>query len=93
MDDKKAKNKRLNLETLNQQEAKILALLREERRRAVEKFPLLYALLATFGLVATVTGLNRLIEKIDFLNNNPAVLVAIGLTVLLVTGAAYKKLG
>jgi hypothetical protein len=81
------------IENINRQEEKIIALLHEEQRRAKEKFPLSYALLATFGLVATITGFNKIIAGIDFLNNNPITLVVFGLGLLLITGAAYKKLG
>jgi hypothetical protein len=81
------------LDRLNTQEDRILALLREERRRAKEKFPLPYALLATFGLVATVGGLNKFIERIDWLNNNPIYLMLLGMSILVLTGAAYRKLG
>ena len=81
------------LDVLNAREEKILSLLREERQRAKEKFPLSYALLATFGLVATLSGLSKFIENIAWLNENPLYLVGFGMTILLVTGAAYKKLG
>ncbi len=84
--------KKLNLETLSRQEDRIITLLREERKRAQKKFPLVYALLGTFGLLCTVGGLNKIIEEIDFLNNNPITLVVFGLTILVATGAAYRKL-
>lgn len=83
---------KLNLETLSRREDRILALLREERNRTQKKFPLLYALLGTIGLLCTVGGLNKIIGEIDFLNNNPITLVVVGLTILLATGAAYRKL-
>ena len=85
--------KKLNLETLGNRQDKIIALLHEEQQRAREKFPLMYAFTATSGLVCIFAGLNRVITDIDFLNNNPAVLIALGLAILLITGAAYKKLG
>ena len=81
------------IDRINEQETKILKLLREERQLAKERFPLLYALLATFGLVATLGGFNKVIEQIDWLNNNPFYLIGLGLAILLITGAAYKKLG
>ncbi|HEX5456130.1 MAG TPA: hypothetical protein VFW77_02065 [Candidatus Saccharimonadales bacterium] len=85
--------KKLSLETLDKRQEKILALLHEEQQRAKEKFPLVYALLATFGVACTFAGLNKIIKDIDFLSNNPIALVAFGLAILLFTGAAYKKLG
>jgi hypothetical protein len=96
MDDIKNKNnngKKINLEALSNRQDKIISLLHEEQQRAREKFPLMYAFTATSGLVCIFAGLNRVIKDIDFLNSNPAVLIALGLAILLVTGAAYKKLG
>ncbi len=90
---KKTITEKLSLETLDRQQEKILSILHEEQRRAKEKFPLVYALIGTFGLLCTVGGINKIISEIDFLNNNPIYLVAFGLAILLATGAAYKKLG
>ena len=81
------------IENISKQEEKILNILRSERHRAKKKFPLVYALTATFGLVATIAGFNRVIEKIDFLDSNPFILVILGVGILITTGAAYKKLG
>ncbi|HEX5797209.1 MAG TPA: hypothetical protein VFX86_02355 [Candidatus Saccharimonadales bacterium] len=85
--------KKLSLEILERRQDKIISLLHEEQKRAKEKFPLTYAMLATFGLVCTIAGFNHIIAKVDFLNNNPITLIIFGLALLLVTGAAYKKLG
>jgi hypothetical protein len=85
--------KKLSLELLEKRQDKMITLLREEQQRAKEKFPLTYALLATFGVACVFAGINRIIVKIDLLNNHPITLVVVGLAILLVTGAAYKKLG
>jgi hypothetical protein len=85
--------KKLSLETLDKRQDRIIALLHEEQQRAKEKFPLTYALLATFGVACVFAGINRIITKVDFLNDHPITLVAVGLSLLLITGAAYKKLG
>lgn len=85
--------KKLSLETLEKRQDKIISLLHEEQQRAKEKFPLTYALLATFGVACVFAGINRIITKIDLLNDHPITLVFVGLAILLVTGAAYKKLG
>jgi len=81
------------LEKLNKQEEKILSLLREERRRAKDKFPLVYALVATFGVVCTISGFNKAIENIKFLNDYPVTLIVVGVVILIITGEAYKRLG
>lgn len=85
--------KKLSLETLDKQQEKIIGLLHTEQRRAKEKFPLFYALLATFGVACTFAGINRIIAKIEALDQHPISLVVVGVGILLVTGAAYKKLG
>ena len=78
---------------LTEQEEKLLHLLREEGVRVKEKFPLVYALVATVGLVSVLSGLNKIIDRIEFFNDYPIVLVAIGIVILTLTGAIYKKLG
>lgn len=83
--------KKLSLEVLNHRQEKILSLLHEEQRRAKEKFPLFYALLATFGIVATIAGFSKLIDKVRLLKENPIILMVIGVSVLVVTGAVYNK--
>lgn len=67
--------------------------LAEGRNNAVQKFPLLFTMLTTFGIVATFYGFEHLIDQIEWLSNNPLSLLAVGLGTLLVTGALYKKLG
>lgn len=90
---KKLSLERLSLEVLEKRQDKIISLLHEEQKRAKEKFPLTYALIATFGVACVFAGINRMIARVELLNNHPIALVILGLTVLLMTGAAYKKLG
>ncbi len=49
--------------------------------------------LAFFGFVSTWAGLYKIIQEVEFLNNNPIVLIILGLSILVITGAAYRKLG
>lgn len=84
---------RTRLHRLTEQEEKLLHLLREEGVRVKEKFPLVYALVATVGLVSVLSGLNKIIDRIEFFNDYPVVLVVIGVAILTLTGAIYKKLG
>lgn len=62
------------------------------REVAESRFPLVFGVLATFGLVATLYGFEKLIDRSEWLSNNPWVLLAVGLTTLMATGAAYRKL-
>ena len=57
-----------------------------------QKYPLLFTMSATFGFVATLYGFEKLIDRVDLFVNNPWILLATGLSILLVTGAFYNKL-
>ena len=67
--------------------------LAESRNNAVQRFPLLFTILTTFGIVATFYGFEHMIDQIEWLSNNPMTLLGVGLGTLLLTGALYKKLG
>ncbi len=66
--------------------------LSHHRDSAVKRFPLLFTMLGTFGVVATLYGFQRLIDKVHWLADNPVVMLATGLVILLLTGTLYKKL-
>lgn len=74
-------------------EEHVVQRLAQSRNNAVAKFPLLFTLLTTFGIVATFYGFEHLIDRTAWLSENPLVLLSIGLGTLLLTGALYKKLG
>jgi surface polysaccharide O-acyltransferase-like enzyme len=73
-------------------EQKVVGRLAHRRNSAFERFPLFFTLLATFGVVATFYGFERLIDKVDWLANNPYILLTVGILTLVVTGSLYKKL-
>lgn len=77
---------------LTEVEEKIAHKIADGRDKAAVKFPLIFGLAASFGLVATFYGFEGLINKIPLLQNNPWLVLATGVTILLVTGTAYKKL-
>ena len=64
----------------------------KRRESAALRFPLFFGLTATFGLVSVLYGFEKLIDRIDLFVNNPWILLVFGVFLLLVTGAAYKKL-
>jgi hypothetical protein len=66
--------------------------LSKTKQGAFERFPLLFTLMAAFGLVATTDGFTRLMTKIPLLANNPYITLIFGLIVLSITGTLYKKL-
>ena len=67
--------------------------LEHARTSVFERFPLLFTMLGTFGVVATFYGFEGLIDNIDVLANNPLILLGVGLITLLLSGTLYKKLG
>ena len=70
----------------------VVGKLAAKRDTTFGRSPLLFTMLATFGLVATLYGFERLIDKIDLLADNPFILLAIGVLTLILTGSLYKKL-
>jgi len=64
----------------------------EYNRRVLEKHPFLFGFLGTFGSVAVVTGFEGVIERIQYVNDNPAIVMFLGLFILFMTGALYKRL-
>ena len=73
-------------------EIQFIKKLDEKRVKAEQKFPLVTALLVTFGLVSVLYGFEKLIDRVDFFVAHPYVLLVIGLVLLGVTGTVYKKL-
>lgn len=63
------------------------------RDHAFARLPLLFTLLATFGVVATFYGFNGILEKIPILARDPYISLAVGILILVFTGKLYKKLG
>lgn len=81
-----------NKDPFTQSEKQFIKKIADERKIAETKFPLLFGLTATFGLVSVLYGFEKLIDRIDIFVNNPWILLVTGVLLLLITGAAYKKL-
>ncbi len=79
-------------QTLIKTEKKLVSSVDSRRKAAFERFPLLFTLLGTFGLVATFYGFEAMIDSIDVLADNPWLLLATGVGILAATGTLYKKL-
>ncbi|MCA9354696.1 MAG: hypothetical protein KC877_04215 [Candidatus Kaiserbacteria bacterium] len=56
------------------------------------RFPVLFVLLSTFGLVATLYGFEKAIDQVDYFAEHPIMVLIIGLGTLTLTGSLYKKL-
>jgi hypothetical protein len=83
----------LDMLTIGEAEKKLLKRLSKHRDHAAKKFPLGFAIIATFGLVTTMNGLQKLLEKVPVINNNPWISFVVGLVTLIASGTVYKKLG
>ena len=80
------------LEVLEEEMSKLGTAGKGFRDSAFSRFPILFSLSTTFGLVATLYGFEKVIDKIDFLNTQPEILLLVGLVTLAGTGTLYKKL-
>ena len=81
------------VQTLTEKERAVAGKLARTKQNVLDRFPLLFTMLGTFGLVATFYGFEHLIDKSEFLSENPFILLGIGVSTLLFTGTLYKKLG
>lgn len=79
--------------SLKEKETAVITRLAEKRQSVFERFPLLFTMLATFGVAATFYGFERLIDKVDVFSENPFILLGAGISTLIITGTLYKKLG
>lgn len=74
-------------------EKKLESVVQPVRKNVLQRFPILFLMLATLGLTATITGMEQLLLKVSFLESNPGLVLIIGLALLTLTGTLYKKLG
>jgi len=81
-----------NIETIEKELHKITKVSTDLRNSTFARFPIIFTLLTTFGLVATLYGFEKVIDRIDFFSAYPEVLLLIGLATLAGTGTLYKKL-
>ncbi len=65
----------------------------QKRGRSVfGRYPLLFSLLGTFGVVLVLHGFDRLVGNIPFLNDRPTLLLTAGIIILALTGSLYKRI-
>lgn len=62
------------------------------RKTAFQRFPALFSVLGLFGSVATVFGLERVMEEMTVFTRHPVTTLIAGLLILGFTGALYKRL-
>jgi hypothetical protein len=72
--------------------SKINRLFSEKGKSVFSRYPLTFALLVVFGVSMVSEGIKDLLQKIDFLQNQPFMMLLLGMIVLIITGTLYKKL-
>lgn len=73
-------------------EIRFIKKLDKQRIQVERRYPLVTALLVTFGFVSVLYGFEKMIDRVDFFAEHPYVLLAVGLITLGLTGTVYKKL-
>lgn len=86
------KNHKFDIGPIARLEEKLVSRLTSQRDKTAVRFPLLFGMAVTFGLVSTFYGFEGLINKVTWLQDNPWATLVVGVTVLIATGTAYKKL-
>lgn len=59
---------------------------------AFSKYPLLFALLGAFGVVAVMYGLENMLGQIRVVKEYPVLSFLAGVAILLFTGSLYKRI-
>ena len=63
------------------------------RKNVLERFPVLFLLAVTTGVVAVSVGIEQVLIQNELLRNHPWYIAGFGILVLAITGSLYKKLG
>ena len=78
--------------SVTEKEKRLIKNLNGKKLSAHQRYPFLFTLLGTFGLVSVFYGFEGIIDRIKLLSNNPVILLIFGLSLLILTGTLYKKL-
>jgi hypothetical protein len=62
------------------------------RETFIKKYPTLFGMMVTVGLIATFLGLEQMLLKFSILNDYPVLLLLFGIGLLALTGRFYKKM-
>jgi hypothetical protein len=63
------------------------------RQTVLRRYPVLFTLLGTLGVAATVLGLEKILLQVRILDEQPWLLFFVGVGILTIIGELYKKLG
>jgi hydrogenase maturation factor len=62
------------------------------RSSILNRFPVMFSLLTTFGVSTTFYGFEKMVDGIPLLSNHPFLMLILGMGMLAFTGTLYKKL-
>ena len=71
---------------------KIDTLVSPTRSTFAKRYPTLFSLLATLGVIMTFLGIEQLLLSSEILERHPLLILALGVAILALTGTLYKKL-
>lgn len=76
-----------------EQETRNLTELMHRRNRTVfDRYPLLFSLLTTFGVVSILYGFDDILNEIPLFHDHPSIPLITGVLILVGTGTLYKRL-
>ncbi|MEM9336512.1 MAG: hypothetical protein AAGA35_01485 [Patescibacteria group bacterium] len=82
------------VETIDRSVEETVKMINKPIRRSVfSRFPTLFTILPTVGVVATFLGIEMILEQYNVLADYPWVMLLFGIGTLVLTGTLYRKLG
>jgi len=61
-------------------------------RSVFEKYPFMFSLLGTFGIVSVLYGFDAILDQYPIMHEKPYISLFAGVFILLLTGTLYKRL-
>lgn len=77
---------------VNKETARMDSYISPIRTSVLKRFPILFSLLTTFGVATTFLGFEKIVSTIPLFDQNPFVMLILGISILAATGTLYKKL-
>jgi hypothetical protein len=66
--------------------------LEERGRPAFQRYPMLFGGLTTLGILMALYGFERFADSIALINNNPGIVLVLGIAILIATGRLYRNI-
>lgn len=89
---KKFTKKIPDLESINKVTEGVNKHVANARQSTFKRFPRLFLMLSTFGFVLLLHGFEQTVSQIDLFQEQPFLILLIGIGLLFFTGTLYKKM-